>query len=159
MEAFVAMKFMFCLDGSPLSESAIPFCKALTEAAQAEVQLVYVIGRDHGNTGEATGHGRSGVWKCGERSHEQRRRPGIDGAPVASAGPGKSPHWFVRLHFGRQRSWGVARGDGAPDKDRRRFGKALWLDASDVVNIESGRILFQYDASDLAKHFSSTVRS
>ena len=47
------MKFMLCLDGSKLSESAIPFCKTLAEAAHAEVALVRVIEHDHANAGEA----------------------------------------------------------------------------------------------------------
>lgn len=47
------MKFMLCLDGSKLSESAIPICTSLATAANADVEIVRVI--EHGpiDTGEA----------------------------------------------------------------------------------------------------------
>jgi len=52
-EVLMVMKFMLCLDGSKLSESAIPICKSLAEATQAQVEVVRVIEHEPVNTGEA----------------------------------------------------------------------------------------------------------
>ena len=49
----MVMKIMLCLDGSKLSESAIPISKSLAEAAHAEVEIVRVIEHEPVNTGEA----------------------------------------------------------------------------------------------------------
>jgi nucleotide-binding universal stress UspA family protein len=49
----MVMKIMLCLDGSTLSESAIPISKSLAEAVHAEVEIVRVIEHEPVNTGEA----------------------------------------------------------------------------------------------------------
>ena len=223
------MKFMLCLDGSQLSESAIPFCKTLAEAAQAEVQVVRVIEHDHVNTGEAYSgnitlsaeerdqlenedrrllmrldevasrfatptsthllHGREPAKALIEEASQNRAdlvimathsrgaagdavfgsvakevtRSGV--APVLMVHPLRAPA-PANLPIGSYvftsdgKDLGVLREVTQRQiKIEDASGKALWLDASDVANIEAGRILLQYDASDLPKHFPSAVRS
>lgn len=229
MEAFVAMKFMLCLDGSQLSESAIPICKKLAEAAQAEVQLVRVIEHDHVNAGEAYSgnitlsaeereqlegedrrvlrrldevasgfstptsthllHGREPAKALIQEASENRadlvvmatHSRGAAGeavfgsvakevthsgvAPVLMVHPVRAPApknlpigSYVFTSDGKD--LGVLRAVTERQiKVEDASGKTLWLDAADVANIEAGRILLQYDASDLPKHFSSAVRS